>query len=206
MVPEELPAIILAAGAARRMGGPLKQVMDWHGRPLLTAVLATLRAAGLTDLTVVLGCRAAEVRAACDLAAVRVVENPAWEEGMLSSLRAGLAALPDSAPGVLVTLADLPGLQPATVRAVLQAWQAAPERLVVAAHAGRRGHPVVFPRDLFPEIMRHDWPDGPRGLRRAHAARELPVAVDDPGCLRDIDDPEDYRRALQAGGADSPAD
>ncbi len=202
----DMPAVILAAGASRRMGGPLKQVMDWQGVPFLSAVLTTLRAAGLTDLTVVLGCRADEVRAACDLSAVRVVENPAWEQGMLSSLQAGIAALPAAAAGALVTLVDLPALQPATVRAVVAAWSEHPDRIIVPRRNGRGGHPVIFPADLFPEILQGDWPDGPRGLRRAHAARELPVPVDDPGCLLDIDDPEDYRRVLHSGGADSPAD
>lgn len=190
------PAIILAAGESKRMGGPLKPLLPYDNGTFLSTIIQTLRAGGCQDITVVLGCRAEEVRAAVDLTGVRVAINPDWPQGMLSSLRAGVRALPETAAGALVTLVDLPGLKSATVRALLHAWQTDPIRLAVAEHNGRLGHPVIFPRDLFTELLTGDFPDGPRGLRRAHHDRELPVAVDDPGVLFDIDTPAAYRRFI----------
>lgn len=194
-----LAAIILAAGESQRMGGPLKPLLPYRDGTFLTAIIAALRGGGMNEIFVVLGCRAAEVRAALDLSGVTVVENPDWRQGMLTSLRAGVRALPAGVAGALVTLVDLPALAAATVRAVAAAWQEDPARLVVAAHRGRRGHPVIFPGDLFAELLAGDFPDGPRGLRRAHADRERLEAVADPGCLTDIDTPAAYQRLTAAG-------
>ncbi|HNW92594.1 MAG TPA: nucleotidyltransferase family protein [bacterium] len=191
-----IPAVILAAGASQRMGGPLKPLLPYAGGTFLSAVAATLRTGGCDEIIVVLGCRADEVRGAAAALGLRAVVNDAWQTGMLSSLRTGVRALPPAAPGMLVTLVDLPALQPATVRAVATAWQAAPNCIAVAAVAGRRGHPVIFPRDLFTELLTGVFPDGPRGLRRAHADRELLVPVDDPGVMTDIDTPAAYRELL----------
>lgn len=190
------PAIILAAGESKRMGGPLKPLLPYGDGTFLSTVIKTLRAGGCQDITVVLGCRAEEVRAAVNFASIRVALNPDWPQGMLSSLRAGVSALPDAAPGALVTLVDLPGLKPETVRALLSAWQADSTRLLVAEHNGRRGHPVIFPRDLFNELLTGNFPDGPRGLRRAHRDRELAIPVDDPGVLLDIDTPTAYHKFI----------
>jgi CTP:molybdopterin cytidylyltransferase MocA len=189
--PVDLPAIILAAGESRRMGGPLKPLLPFRGSTFLETIMATLRAAGLTEILVVLGCRAAEVHAGIDLSKVRVVQNDDWPLGMLSSLRAGIRALPADAPGALVTLVDLPALQVESVRRLLAAWRAAPDRIARATVDGRGGHPVIFPRALFAEILDKDHPDGPRGLLGTHADLVLDVPLDDPGARDDIDTPED---------------
>jgi CTP:molybdopterin cytidylyltransferase MocA len=187
-----LPAIILAAGESRRMGGPLKPLLRFRGSTFLETIMATLRAAGLTEILVVLGCRAGEVHAGIDLAKTRVVQNDDWPLGMLSSLRAGIRALPADAPGALVTLVDLPALRFESVRRLVDAWRAAPDRIARATVDGRGGHPVIFPRPLFSEILEKDHPDGPRGLLRTRADLMLDVPIDDPGALADIDTPEDH--------------
>jgi molybdenum cofactor cytidylyltransferase len=116
---------------------------------------------------------------------------------MLSSLKAGIRALATGVAGALVTVADLPTLAPATCRAVLTAWLADPERIVAPVHAGRRGHPVLFPRSLFDDILAAEHADGPRGVLRSHPGRLLEVAVDDAGCIADMDTPAEYRKICE---------
>jgi molybdenum cofactor cytidylyltransferase len=133
--------LVLAAGAGRRFGGP-KQLAPLDGRPLLAHVLATARAV-LDPVVVVLGARAAEVRAGVALDGAVVVECPDWREGMSASLRCGLDALA-GAHEVLVVLGDQPFITPAVLRAVLAAG--APAR---AVYDGTPGHPVLLDAALL---------------------------------------------------------
>lgn len=188
------PAVILAAGESRRMGGPLKPLLPCGASTFLETVIATLRAAGIEEIVVVLGCRAEEVRRAIDLAGVTVALNPDWPLGMLSSLRAGIRALPPDSFGVLVTLVDLPALRAESVRRIVATWREHPERIVRPRVGARGGHPVVFPRALFPEVLEGNHPEGPRSLLRAHADRLLDVVLEDPGVLLDVDTPEDLEK------------
>lgn len=175
------------------MSGPAKPLLIYRGDPFLTCAIRTLRAADLESVVVVLGHRAEEVRSAVDLSRVTVVVNEGWRSGMLSSLKTGLAAMPSGVAGMLMTLVDLPALEATTCRAVIDAWQADPSRIVRPVHAGRRGHPVIFPAAIFDRIRSADYADGPRGLLRDHAALVTGIPVDDPGCVRDIDTPDEYR-------------
>ncbi|MDI1279715.1 nucleotidyltransferase family protein [Methylobacter sp.] len=89
-------AIILAAGASSRMGSP-KQLLEWRNRPLLEHTIANARAIWGERIVVVLGAHAESIRTTVDLGAVTSIVNPDWQEGMASSIRAGVQALPESA-------------------------------------------------------------------------------------------------------------
>jgi CTP:molybdopterin cytidylyltransferase MocA len=128
--------LVLAAGEGRRFGGP-KQLALVDGRPLVEHALAAL--AGLDRVVVVLGARAAEIRAGADFAAAEVVVCEDWAEGMGASLRHGLAAAGDVAE-VVVVLADQPFITPDVVARVL----AAPGDAARATYGGAPGHPVVL--------------------------------------------------------------
>ncbi|MFW6774328.1 nucleotidyltransferase family protein [Nocardioides sp. CPCC 205120] len=140
----------MAAGAGRRMGRPKALVDDW-----LTRSVATLRAGGCARVLVVLGAEAEAARALLDDGpaphpAGDVVVASDWADGMGASLRAGLAAVPPDAPGVLVHLVDLPDVGPDVVRRVLAAWRG-PATAARAAYGDpadpRPGHPVLLGRD-----------------------------------------------------------
>jgi molybdenum cofactor cytidylyltransferase len=128
--------LVLAAGAARRFGGP-KQLAELDGRPLLEHALAAL--SGLDRVVVVLGAHADSIRAGADLGTAEIVDCPGWPEGMGASLRGGLAAL-GGAQEVVITLAD----QPFITAAVVARVRAAPGPAVRAVYGGAPGHPVVI--------------------------------------------------------------
>ena len=133
--------VVLAAGEGRRFGGP-KQLAEVAGRPLVEHALAAV--ATLDRVIVVLGSRAAEIRAGADLGGAEVVVCEDWAEGMGASLRRGLAAA-GGADEVVVVLADQPFITPAVVARV----RAAAGDAARATYAGAPGHPVVLRRALL---------------------------------------------------------
>ncbi|BFV59980.1 nucleotidyltransferase family protein [Kitasatospora sp. CMC57] len=192
--PPYVPALVLAAGGGRRLGGWPKALIRYRGRPLLEHALAVVRAGGCTDSVAVLGAAADQVRAAADTEDCLLVDNPDWMSGMGSSLRAGLAALPPSADAVLVMLVDTPGVTPAAVARLLAAHRAGAD-LVAAAYDGRRGHPVLIAARHFAEAAAGAEGDaGARALLAAHAPDVRLVECGDVAVPDDLDTPADLAR------------
>jgi len=173
------------------------------GETFLTRIVRVLREGGIEATIVVIGGDAAAVRASLsrDEASIAAVENPNYEEGQLSSLLVGLAAVEQRyghVEAAMVTLVDLPLISAGTVRAVLNAYQETPSAPVVRPRRGNRfGHPVIFNRSIFGELRRADPSTGAKPVVRAHAAEEVNVDVDDDGAFTDIDTPEDYERFIR---------
>ncbi|GAA3045643.1 nucleotidyltransferase family protein [Kitasatospora albolonga] len=192
MSPVNVPALVLAAGGGRRLGGRPKALITRQGRPLLSHALKVVREGGCAGAVVVLGAAAEQVRAAVDTGASVLVDNPDWEGGMGSSLRAGLAALPPDATAALVMLVDTPGVTPAAVARLLAAHAAGAD-LAAAGYHGRRGHPVLIGARHFAEAAAGAVGDaGARALLAAHPV-EL-VECGDVAVPDDLDTPEDLAR------------
>ncbi|MFJ8823063.1 NTP transferase domain-containing protein [Streptomyces sp. NPDC102467] len=193
-----IAGLLLAAGGGRRLGGRPKALLPHRGRPLLEHAVRMLREGGCGPLHVVLGAASGDVRARADLEGCVIVENPAWEEGMGSSLRAGLDSLtdPDTGSGAaaaLVLLVDQPGIGAAAVARVRAAYRS-PASLVAAAYDGERGHPVLFGRDHWAGIAASA--DGDRGARaylKEHAGAVELVECGDVAQAYDIDTAADLR-------------
>jgi nicotine blue oxidoreductase len=136
--------VLLAAGGGRRLGGRPKALLTHRGRPLVEHAVRVLREGGCERVHVVLGAREDEVRARAVLPGCVLVSNPGWEQGMGTSLRAGLDSLAGTgATAALVSLVDQPGIGPEAVARVLTAYEDE-KSLVSAAYDGVRGHPVLF--------------------------------------------------------------
>jgi len=199
-----IPAIVLAAGKSSRMGRTKALLpVDNSGETFLHRIIRVLRDGGVEVVVVVIGGDAAAVRASLprDDAFLTVVENPHFEDGQLSSLHVGLAAVEqrhDDIEAAMVTLVDLPLISASTVRTVLETFDAHPQApLVRPRRAGRYGHPVIFNRSIFGELRRADPARGAKPVVHAHSAEEVNVDVDDAGAFADIDTPEDYDRIIR---------
>jgi molybdenum cofactor cytidylyltransferase len=202
-------AVVLAAGSSRRMGQP-KQLLPWHGRPLLQHVLDVAAASAVGEIVLVLGHEADGVRAAIELPARgRIVVNERHAEGQGTSLACGVAALgadavaAHGADAVAVLLGDQPGVSSALVDAVVAAFLAGDAAAVRPVWRGadgtqQPGHPVVLARRVWPEVAALTGDRGARDLFAEHPdwLCELAMAGDAP---TDIDDPADYRRAASGG-------
>jgi molybdenum cofactor cytidylyltransferase len=185
-------AIILAAGASRRLGQP-KQLLLYKGETLLERAIRLAGEAGALPVIVVLGAHYSEIRAAVSFGNAMGVVNEDWEQGIASSIHAGLDVLDSilpEAPGALLMTCDQPRLGEAHLRALIGGFSAQSSPAIVASkYAGTLGVPAVFPRSIFPEL---------RGLRGDQGARALlskatlPVlAIGFPGGEVDIDSAAD---------------
>ncbi|MER6690720.1 nucleotidyltransferase family protein [Streptomyces minutiscleroticus] len=188
----QIAGLLLAGGGGRRLGGRPKALLEHRGRLLVDHAAEVLRAAGCARIHVVLGARADTVRERAELPGCVLVDNPRWEEGMGSSLRAGLASLAGTgARAALVSLVDQPGIGPEAVARVLAAY-GSPASLAAAAYGGRRGHPVLFGRDHWAAVAAGAVGDqGARAYLREHAADVALVECGDVARAHDIDTEED---------------
>jgi molybdenum cofactor cytidylyltransferase len=183
--------IILAAGESRRMGSP-KALLEFRGATFADALVSVL-SPFCDPVVVVTGAHDREIRAGMRSQAC-IVYNPGYAGGQLTSLQAGLRALPAGIGRVLVTLVDHPAVSSSTVARLLE--PDAP--FVIPRYNGKRGHPIVFDASLIPEFLALAPDRSARDVRDRYAAGIAQVDVNDPGVISDIDDPEAYRRLLQA--------
>ena len=185
--------VILAAGASRRMGSP-KQLIEIEGRPLLVRAIEAALTAPVWPVVVVLGANAAAIRPVIAHLPVLVVENPAWPEGMASSIREGIGALRQfsrTLDAAVLALCDQPGFSAATVESLLAAHRATGRGIVAARYAGRLGAPALFTRGHFAALSALTGEEGARDLLKADPT--LVAAVDLPELARDLDTPADLR-------------
>jgi molybdenum cofactor cytidylyltransferase len=183
------------------MGSPKALLPGPDGRPFVARVVRTLHAAEVTDVMVITGSQ----HEAIDVAltqdgvrdSVRLVRNPDPARGQLSSIWTAIDACPPEAEALLMTLVDVPMLTSATVRAVVDGWRKTRAAIVRPIVDGRRGHPVIFDRRLFDELRSAPLDSGARAVVRAHWNESIDVAVNDPGCLVDVDTPADYEHLRQ---------
>ncbi|MGQ9567578.1 MAG: HAD-IIA family hydrolase [Anaerolineae bacterium] len=191
-------AIILAAGGSERMGRPKPFLpVDREGKvSLLVHVVEQVLAVPFAQVVVVLGHRAREAAALLKGQPVQVVVNRAWREGLSTSLRCGLGALRPEVEGALFILGDQVGLTAALLWRLVEAFEATGGPLVAPEQGGRLGNPVLFHRAFFPALEIQAGDQGGRSLVRQHRDQVVPVPVEDPWELWDLDTPEDYARWL----------
>jgi molybdenum cofactor cytidylyltransferase len=193
-----IAAVILAAGRSTRMGGPNKLLADLGGKPMLRTVTERVLASKVSSVTVVTGHQAAEVENALAGLKVKFVRNPDFFAGLASSVKAGIAAVPANADGVVVCLGDMPRIDARLVDRLIEAF--APDRghlIAVPVSDSRRGNPVLWSRRFFGELMKLDGDIGARNLIAAHAEAVVEVPVEGRGAFLDVDTPEALALARQ---------
>ena len=206
--PLKIAALILAAGSASRMGAAgHKLLARFEGLPLVRrSALAALESQA-ESVTVVTGFRGDDVAAALEGLALRRVQNPDHAAGMGGSLAAGARAALAEAPeaeGLLIALADMPTVSSAHMNALIAAFRRAEGRAILRATAeGKPGHPVIFPKALFPALLRLTGDEGARWIVAASGAQVLGVEVG-AAALLDVDRPAEV---IAAGGClEKPSD
>lgn len=187
-------AIVLAAGQSRRMGRQ-KLLLPLAGQTLIGHIVDQLLAVPLDAVCVVIRAGDRRVPAALAGRAMQFVVNPERDGDMLSSVRAGLRALPRDYEAVLVVLGDQPSLTAGLVRRMIRASSGSDRGIVLPVHDGRRGHPLLFSMRYRDEVLSRFDELGLRGLLTAHAEDIVEVAAD-RSVLEDIDVPADYRRQV----------
>lgn len=191
-------AIVLAAGQSSRMGAQNKLLLRDGGDSLVRHAVKLAVLSQLTPVIVVLGHEAEAVRA--DLAGldVRFVTNPDYEHGLSSSLKCGIAALPENIDGAAVILADMPNLDTALIDRLYAAFEAEPKALaVVPVHEGVWGNPCILAAALFSEVARLSGDQGAKKILEAHRDMVVEMPVTSDAASRDIDTPQDWAHFLK---------
>lgn len=183
--------VVAAAGTSSRMGRT-KALLMARGLPFLERVADAFREGGCDLVFVVVReLEGAEARLAKTLG-LRVVVNPDPDEGPISSLRAALRVLPDDVAWCGWCPVDHPLVRAETVARLIDTARQRPDRIIVPRRGDERGHPVIFPRSVFEELLSGHLPQGARSVVRRDPDRVHVVTVSDPGVVADIDTPADY--------------
>ncbi len=190
-----IAGIVLAAGRSSRMGRN-KMTMLLDAKPLVRHAVEAALASRLDPVIVVTGHEAGAVQQALAGAAVRFAHNDRYGEGLSTSLRAGIGAVPADCDGAMVLLGDMPAITPALIGRMLDAFD--PGAVCVATSGGRRGHPVLWGRKFFGDIQALTGDTGARSLMAAAQVREVEAGSDAP--LADLDTPQAFA-AYGAGPA-----
>ncbi|HEX2972929.1 MAG TPA: nucleotidyltransferase family protein [Tepidisphaeraceae bacterium] len=190
----QVAGIILAAGASTRMG-QLKQELVYRGQSLLLHAVETALAGDCRPVVVVLGCQAQRFRRSLRDLPVHVAENPAWSEGLGTSIGRGVQAansLSDSVEAVLLMLCDQPLVTPALLQQMIAEYRQGKYGIVGCEYAETVGPPVLFARRYFTELQGLRGSAGAKRLIEAH--RQEACLIPFPAGQADIDTPSDYAR------------
>jgi molybdenum cofactor cytidylyltransferase len=192
-------AIVLAAGQSTRMGAQNKLLLADGGDPLVRHAVKMAVLSQLKPVVVVLGHEADQVRAACDGLPVTFTLNPDFAQGLSSSLKTGIKALPDNIDGAAIILADMPELDIALLDRLYAAFEAEPAALAaVPVHNGQWGNPCIVAAALFPEIGLLSGDQGARKIFEKHRDMVIEMPESSDATTRDIDTPDDWVRFLRA--------
>ena len=186
----------MAAGKSTRMG-EAKQLLRLGESTVLGRTIENVRRSAVNEIVLVLGASAETIRhrlPASLLQGLKVVVNPLYEQGMASSLRAGLGALDPQIDAALIVLADQPFVRPETLDQLGRKHRQTQAQIVIPSYQGRRGNPVLLDRSVFAQVMALEGDTGCRALFGSHQERTVNLEVEDEGILLDLDNQEDYER------------
>jgi molybdenum cofactor cytidylyltransferase len=188
--PTRVAAIVLAAGRSTRMGAANKLLADVGGKPMVRHAVEAALASQARPVLVVTGHQADDVRAVLAGLDVTFVANPDFAEGLSSSLKAGIRAVPADAIGAVVLLGDMPRINAAHLDTMIAACPSpAGAAIVVPVHQGQRGNPVLWPAELFGEMLALEGDAGARSLLARHPDRVRGVDLGTDAVLMDVDTP-----------------
>jgi molybdenum cofactor cytidylyltransferase len=184
-------AVILAAGASARMGSP-KQLLELDGKPLLVRTVDAALDSPAWPVVVVLGANAERIRPTLAHLPILITENPAWPEGMASSIRAGITTLQQfsrALDAAVIALCDQPAFSAEVIRRLVAAQQSSGRSIVAAHYSGRHGAPALFLREHFSTLVGLTGEEGARALLNDDPGRVASVEL--PELALDLDTPAD---------------
>lgn len=182
-----LSVLIPAAGGSTRLGQS-KQLVDYHGQPLLQHIIDVVSSIKPLQVIAVTGAGANTIRDTVRAAGVCWVHNPDWAEGLGGSIALGARAVSPDSSGLMILLCDQYRVTAADLQNLVETWHANPAHIVAAKAGGRCMPPLVFPPDLFSAIENLAGENGARGLVAQH--RERVIALPMENAAFDLDTPE----------------
>ena len=191
-------AVVLSAGESSRMGRP-KALLPIEGQKFIERIIRVIGQSRVGRTVVVLGHHADELRGQIEHLPIQIVVNPDYQRGQLSSLQVAIRHIKndDRCDGMLVHLVDHPFIDVPLVDVLIETFYETKKLVVVPRHKGKRGHPVIFSRDLFEELLNAPIDQGAKAVVNAHREETLEIEWQDQGITLDIDTPELYRQHVR---------
>lgn len=193
-------AVVLSAGESSRMGRP-KALLPIDGETFIERIVAALKQTRVGKIIVILGHNASELQPKISHLPVEILINTDYKLGQLSSLQLAVRHLhlDHDCDGMLVHLVDHPYLTPALVQEMIRRFYETKKRIIVPKFHGKRGHPVIFSRELFAELLSAPADQGAKAVVNAHRADTLEIETEEAGIALDIDTPELYQQHVRRG-------
>ncbi len=176
--------------------GEAKQLLRFGENTLLERVIENVRASRVDEIVLVLGHEAKTIQGRVSVKNLKVALNEAYQQGMGTSLRAGLAKLDSGIDAALIVLADQPFVRPATLDLLIDRYEQSKAQIVIPLYKGFRGNPVLLDRSVFPEVMALSGDIGCRAIFGDHLDGIVKVPVEDIGILLDLDSKADFERLM----------
>jgi len=202
--PDNVAAIILAAGRSRRMG-EFKPLLPFGQRTVIESCVSNFRKAAIEEIVVVVGHRAAHIRQALNSVPVNFVDNHNPDGEMSVSIQLGIEIISRAASAVLITPVDHPAVPPAIVTLMIESWRAG-AKLIQPEFREKGGHPVLIDLKYRHELMDLNPETGLRSFFANHRQEVFRLAVDSPFVAQDMDTWDDYLRLHKAVFGQKPAE
>ncbi len=185
-------AIILSAGESKRMGQP-KPLLRFDDKTFLEHIISVLQLSNVDRITVVLGADAEIIEKSVDLSGTHILLNKDYKKGQLSSLLTGIKNLPEETEAVLVCLVDHPFITKEFVNQIVKTFKERKSPIIVPVYQGKRGHPVLFSKSLFKELLEAPEDKGARYVVYSNEKNVFKLETSEKGILIGINTPEDYQ-------------
>ncbi|HYM04683.1 MAG TPA: molybdopterin-binding/glycosyltransferase family 2 protein [Stellaceae bacterium] len=199
-----IAGLVLAAGQSRRMGTLNKLLIGIDGKPMVRHVVEAVQASQAGPLFVVTGHEREKIEAALDGIPVRFVFNPDYAHGLSTSVRAGIAALPEDVDGAVMCLGDMPRVAGAEIDRLIGAFNPLEGRAIcLPTRRGKRGNPVLLAKSLFGEMAGISGDVGAKDLIAAHPELVAEIEMESDGVLTDIDTPQALARLAATAKIDA---
>jgi CTP:molybdopterin cytidylyltransferase MocA len=185
-------AIVLAAGKSQRMGKP-KPLLRFEDKTFLEQIVSVLKLSDVDRITVVLGAEAETIKQSIDLSGTNIVANKEYQKGQLSSLIAGIEDTPKDTEAILVCLVDNPFITKEVANQIISKFKETKNAIIVPVFNKERGHPTLFSRSLFSELVKAPPGQGARYVLYSNEEKVLELETSESGVLIGIDTPADYK-------------
>ncbi|MHC4457570.1 MAG: nucleotidyltransferase family protein [Planctomycetota bacterium] len=187
-----IDAIILAAGESKRLG-KLKPLLRFNDKTFLGQIISVLKLSDVDRITVVLGAEAETIQQSVDLSGTNTIINTEYQKGQLSSLIAGIKNTPEETEALLLCLVDSPFITKETVNKIISKFKETKSHIIVPVFNKKRGHPTLFSKSLFNELLNAPQTQGARYVLYSNEEKILELETSEAGILIGINTPEDYK-------------
>ena len=194
--PQNITAIVLAAGLSSRMSD-FKPLLKFGAKTVLERVIEVFWHVGIEDVRAIVGHREHDLIPILKQRHIRWIKNDKYQEGMLSSIKAGVASIEQHLDGFFVMPVDIPLVNISTITALVDTFRESGKLICYPNFLGRRGHPPLISTQYCNEILQWDKPGGLKGFLKHKEVFAIDVNVEDERILLDMDTPEDYQRLLE---------